>query len=224
MLDILLIEDNIDLANTFIDYLSLQKINVDYAPSAEIAFNLVQEHDYQCLLLDISLPGINGYQFCHKIRSLGKDVSILMVTAKDQLHHKLKGFDAGADDFLVKPVALEELVARIKVLANRKSGQVKTLKFGTMVMDFNTHQCTVNDQIFNLTPTGWKIMEILLRKAPDTVSRSEIENFLWGDLLPNSNSLKVHLHKLRQTLDQITDCDIQLETVPNYGLRLNQLS
>ncbi|MBN3859553.1 MAG: response regulator transcription factor [Neisseriaceae bacterium] len=224
MLDILLIEDNIDLANTFIDYLDLQDINVDYAPNAEIALNLVQEHDYQCLVLDINLPGINGYQFCHKVRSLGKDVSILMVTAKDQLQDKLEGFDAGADDFLVKPVALEELVARVKVLANRKSGQVKTLKFGTMVMDFNAHQCTVNGQVVNLTPTGWKIIEVLLRKAPDTVSRSEVENFLWGDSLPNSNSLKVHLHKLRQALEQVNNCDIQLETVPNYGLRLNQLS
>ncbi|MFH4354452.1 MAG: response regulator transcription factor [Neisseriaceae bacterium] len=224
MLDVLLIEDNFDLANTFIDYLNLHHINVDYAPNAQIALNLVKDHKYQCLILDIQLPGINGYQLCREIRKLGEDVSILIVTAKDQLQDKLQGFKAGTDDFLVKPVALEELVARIKVLATRKSGQVKVLKYGDLFMDLNRHECKLNNQLLTLTPTGWKILEILLRKAPDTVSRSEIETGLWGDSLPNSDSLKVHLYKLRQAFEQVGNCNVQLETIPNYGFRLTQPS
>lgn len=223
MIDVLLIEDNADLANSFIDYLNLHDINVDYAPNAEIALNLIKEHEYQCLILDINLPGINGYQFCHTIRSSGYDTSILMVTAKDQLKDKLEGFDSGADDFLVKPVALEELVARINVLANRKSGQIKFLEYGSLKMDFNQRQCYVNDKPITLTPTGWKILEILLRNAPNVVSKVDIESWLWGNSIPFSNSLKVHLFRLRQALDQIPERGLELETIPNYGFKLSKI-
>ena len=120
-----------------------------------------------------------------------------MLTARDTLDDKLEGFSRGADDYLVKPFAMEELLARIKVLAKRRSGQVSKLTIADLELDLSHRQATRCGEVLKLSPTALQILEILMREYPSGVSREKIIQTVWGDDQPDSNSLKVHIFNLR---------------------------
>ena len=124
-----------------------------------------------------------------------------MLTARDQLSDKLAGFDAGTDDYLVKPFEMEELVVRIEALSRRRSGQVQKLSCADLILNLNEKTATRSGQALRLSPIGWKILELLMRASPNTVSRDMLESSIWGDETPDSNSLKVHLFNLRKAVD-----------------------
>lgn len=196
MLTALLIEDDLDLANTVIDFLSLEDIECDHASNGLSGLNLLNENHYDIVLLDLNLPRLDGLSVCESVRNQGNDIPILMLTARDQLKDKVAGFTNGTDDYLVKPFELDELVLRIKALSRRRSGESKRLQCADLMMDLTAKEVTRQGQILKLSPTGWQILEILLRASPNPVSRQEIERMIWGDELPDSNSLKVHLFYL----------------------------
>jgi DNA-binding response OmpR family regulator len=154
------------------------------------------------------------------IRKQGVDIPVMMLTARDSLEDKLAGFDAGTDDYLVKPFELSELVARVKALFNRRSLHSMKLEVGPLVMDLSLKTICREGQKLKLTPTCWKLLEILMRGSPNVVSREKMQNAIWTEPdLPDSNVLKVHLYKLRQQVDKPFSIKL-IQTVSSHGVAI----
>ncbi len=214
----LLVEDNVSLAQTVIAYFDLEGIDCDYASNGSQGLELALLNDYQVILLDINLPRINGLEVCEMIRKQGVDIPVMMLTARDSLEDKLAGFDAGTDDYLVKPFELRELVARVKALFNRRSLHSMKLEVGPLVMDLSLKTICREGQKLKLTPTCWKLLEILMRESPNVVSREKMQNTIWTEPdLPDSDVLKVHLYKLRQQVDKPFSIKL-IQTVSSHGV------
>ena len=218
-INVLLVEDNRSLAQTVIEFFALEDIDCDYAFTGPQGLELASTSPYDVILLDINLPKMDGLEVCQVLRRNGVDMPILMLTARDTLDDKLAGFDAGTDDYLVKPFELRELVARVKVLAGRRSGQGKRLQVGPLTLDLSLKEVRRDGQELHLTPTCWKILELLMSESPKVVSREKIEAWVWGDALPDTNSLKVHLYRLRKQVDKPFDNKL-IHTVATHGVAL----
>ncbi|OBT15593.1 XRE family transcriptional regulator [Vibrio sp. UCD-FRSSP16_10] len=201
MLKLLLVEDDLDLAKAVIDYLELEDIQCDHAANGVAGFTLITQNPYDAVILDLNLPKMNGLEVCEKLRSLGIDVPVLMLTACDTLDDKLAGFSKGADDYLVKPFAMEELIVRAQALSRRRSGQVTQLKVEGVELDPQAQTVIRDGDELKLTPIAIKILKILMQESPNTVSREKLMKSVWGDDQPDSNSLKVHMHNLRKAID-----------------------
>lgn len=221
MLDVLLVEDDRDLAATVMQYLELEGFRCDHADNGVLALQLGQQHAYDAMLLDLNLPRLDGLSVCQQLRAEGNDVPILMLTARDQLKDKLDGFRAGTDDFLVKPFELQELVVRLLALTRRRSGQVKVLQCADLRMDLTAHEVTRAGAALKVSPIGWKLLETLLRAMPSAVPRQKLEQAIWGEDIPDSNALKVHMHHLRKAVDGDTGSPL-LHTVPGYGFAVRE--
>ena len=216
----LLVEDNVSLAQTVIAYFDLEGIDCDYASNGSQGLELALLNDYQVILLDINLPRINGLEVCEMIRKQGVDIPVMMLTARDSLEDKLAGFDAGTDDYLVKPFELSELVARVKALFNRRSLHSMKLEVGPLVMDLSLKTVCREGQKLKLTPTCWKLLEILMRESPNIVSREKMQNTIWNEPdLPESDVLKVHLYKLRQQVDKPFSIKL-IQTFSSHGVAI----
>lgn len=206
-LQLLLVEDDIDLATAVIDYFELEKIQCDHAANGLSGFNLIKANHYDVVILDLNMPKMNGLEVCEKLRAQGIDVPILMLTAKDTLDDKLQGFSKGADDYLVKPFAMEELIVRVQVLSRRRSGQMEKLNVCGLELD-NRQQVITRDSVpLKLSPISYKILETLMLASPNPVPRDKLIQSVWGDQQPDSNSLKVHMFNLRKSVDGKTGND-----------------
>lgn len=221
MLNLLLIEDDLDLADTVVQYLELEGIRCDHAANGMAGLQLATEGQYQVLLLDLNLPRLDGLILCQRLRAAGDDTPILMLTARDSLDEKVAGFHAGTDDYLVKPFALQELIVRIEALARRRSGQVRKLSCGDLEMHLGEKTVTRNDLPIKLSPIGWRLLETLLRASPEVVSRQALEEAVWGDDFPDSNSLKVHMFHLRKAVDGPFATAL-LQTVAGHGFAIRE--
>ena len=219
MINVLLVEDDIDLATTIVDYLDIEDIECDHASNGVMGLNLLQINHYQMIILDVNMPKMDGLTMCRTLREQGKDTPVLMLTARDSLDNKLEGFDAGSDDYLVKPFAMKELVARVQVLAKRKSGEVKRLTLANLNLDLAKRSADVEGQTLKLSPIAFKLLETLVREAPQPVTRSAIMQAVWGEEQPDSNSLKVHIYHLRKQLEGASK-QVQLETIPSVGFAI----
>jgi len=225
-LQLLLVEDDIDLATAVIDYFELENIHCEHASNGLSGFNLIKANHYDVVILDLNMPKMNGLEVCEKLRELGVDVPILMLTAKDTLDDKLIGFSKGADDYLIKPFAMEELIVRIQVLSRRRSGEVTTLK--VYDLELNTKQKTINKNstALKLSPISFKILETLMRAYPNPVSRENLMQSVWGDEQPDSNSLKVHMFNLRKAIESNNNGIKQklIHTIVGHGFVLKDES
>ncbi|TMP79873.1 response regulator transcription factor [Pseudoalteromonas sp. S983] len=219
MINVLLVEDDIDLATTIVDYLDIEDIECDHASNGVLGLNLLQINDYQMIILDVNMPKMDGLTMCKTLREQGKDIPVLMLTARDSLDNKLEGFAAGSDDYLVKPFAMKELVARVQVLAKRKSGEAKRLTLANLNLDLAKRSADVEGQTLKLSPIAFKLLETLVRHAPQPVTRNSIMQAIWGEEQPDSNSLKVHVHHLRKQLEATTH-QVTLETIPSVGFAI----
>ncbi len=209
MTTLLLVEDDLDLAGNIVDYLSLEDFDCDHASNGVAALNLMAGNEYAVVILDINLPKLDGLSVCERLREQGNDTPVIMLTARDQLDDKLAGFARGADDYLVKPFAMAELVARLHALASRRSGQVKQLSCGELKLDLTAKSASRNGEPLRLSPTAFTILEQLVRAYPSPVSREMISQAVWGDNRPDSNSLKVHIHHVRKALGKDSGFDVQ---------------
>ena len=202
MLNVLLVEDDLDLAAALLDMMALENIGCDHASNGLAGLQLLQQNRYDLVVLDLNLPRLDGLSLCRQLRQQGDDTVILMLTARDSLADKLDGFDAGGDDYLVKPFEVEELLARMRVLARRRSGQIRMLNFGDIYMQLDAHIAQRGQRELSLSPIAWRLLECLIRAAPNPVPREQLIATVWGEAAPDSNSLKVHIHKLRKALEQ----------------------
>ena len=221
---ILVIEDNRDILANVLDYLELKGFVVDCAQDGLSGLHLAATAHYDLIVLDIMLPGIDGYQVCKRLREdAGRDTPIIMLTARDALDDRLQGLKSGADDYLIKPFALSELVARIEAVLRRSQGARKQkLQVGDLQYDLDTLQATRAGQSLRLNPIGHKLLTVLMQKSPAVVRREQLEEALWGDDVPDSDSLRSHIHQLRQVLDKPFDKPL-LHTVHGVGFRLAEL-
>ena len=217
---LLLVEDNQDLAETVGDFLEAQGFLVDYAADGLLAMHLAVTERFDAIVLDIMLPGLNGIEVCQRLRKEAQlTTPIIMLTARDQLDDKLKGFDVGADDYLVKPFDLPELVARIDALIRRDRGVAKTYQVGELSMNLDTMEVHRGDSEIKLSRTLFDILKILLRESPNVVPRSTLERELWGDDLPDSDTLRSHLYNLRRAVDRPFPKPL-IETLAGRGYRV----
>ncbi|WP_281561443.1 response regulator transcription factor [Thalassomonas sp. RHCl1] len=220
-INILLVEDDIDLAATIVDYFEVESISCDHAANGVHGLALVEAHDYQVILLDINLPEMDGFTLCQKIRESSNDTPILMLTARDTLVDKVTGFDAGTDDYLVKPFEIEELLIRVLALSKRRSGQVSKLSFGKLVLQLRERLAFFDGRELKLTPITFKLLEKLMRESDKPVSRAVLMHAVWGEDQPDSNSLKVHIHHLRKQLEKV-QANLLIDTEPGYGFSLRE--
>lgn len=220
-LQLLLVEDDIDLANGIIEFLELEDIECDFASDGQTGQNLALINSYDIIVLDINLPMRSGLDVCHHLRNAGVDTPILMLTAQDTVADKLRGFDCGTDDYLVKPFDIQELNARVKALAKRRSTQSKKLLLADFELDLDMKQATRAGKAIDLGAISWKIVEILMRASPNPVSRSKLEQEIWQDDLPDKGALKVHIFRLRSKIDKPFDNPL-IQTIPNQGFAMRQ--
>ncbi|MFZ6044889.1 response regulator transcription factor [Pseudomonas sp. CR3202] len=221
---VLIIEDNRDILANVLDYLQLKGYGVDCAQDGLSGLHLATTEHYDLIVLDIMLPGIDGLQLCNRLRQdARRDTPIIMLTARDTLEDRLAGLRSGADDYLVKPFALSELVARIEAVVRRSHGGRKSrLQVSDLSYDLDTLQAVRSGQPLKLNPIGHKLLTILMRKSPGVVRREVLEEALWGDNCPDSDALRSHIHQLRQVLDKPFDKPL-LHTIHGVGYRLAEL-
>jgi DNA-binding response OmpR family regulator len=218
---VLIIEDNPDIAANLGDYLEDHGHTVDFAGDGITGLHLAVVNDFDSIVLDLALPGMDGLEVCRKLRSeAGKDTPVLMLTARDRLEDKLAGFDTGADDYLVKPFELQEVEARLKVLAGRgRRHQSRELKVGDLVYNLDTLSVSRKGKEIYLNPIGLKLLQCLMEASPNVVSRSELEMEVWGEEMPDSDSLRVHIHSLRSAIDKPFGSNL-IQTRHGIGYRL----
>jgi DNA-binding response OmpR family regulator len=219
--DILLIEDNADVAGNIIDYLEAVGHRLHYAPDGEAGLREALIAPVDVVLLDLALPGRDGLNVCAEIRRISdRRIPILMLTARDTLEDKLAGFAHGADDYLVKPFPLAELAARVAALAQRPLlGQPHRFSVGPLTIDRQARLATREGRTLRLTPLLWKLLLMLAEAWPQPVSREEVTLRLWGEEPPSSDTLRAHVHLLRQVVDKPFDVPL-IETVHSFGFRL----
>ncbi len=222
---ILLVEDHRDLAETVSMTLESAGFVIDYAADGLQAIQLATTQVFDAIVLDVMLPGIDGFTVCQRLRDeFNLDTPILMLTARDQIEDKLEGFEQGADDYLVKPFVMAELVARVTSLVNRKRGEMANtqISLGNLSLDSRTRKVSRAGQDIVLSPTGFRILRILLRESPAVVSRDALENELWGDEVPDSDALRSHIYILRKAIDRPFEEEhgALIKTVKGVGLKI----
>ena len=218
---ILLIEDQTALAANVMDYLTAQGHTLDYADNGLRGLQLALTHHCELLILDLSLPGLDGLQLCQQLRErASRYIPVLMLTARDTLDDKLLGFGCGADDYLTKPFALAELAVRVQALSRRHLlATDHLLEIGDLKFDRKRQLVCRAGQTLELHPIGMKILQLLAEAYPAVLSRSELTSKLWGDDPPDSDALRAHIYLLRQQLDKPFAFNM-LHTVHGVGFKL----
>ncbi len=216
---VLLAEDNRDLAASVLDYLEMQGFECDFAERGDHALQLAQETHYDAMILDIMMPGMDGLNLCQTLRSYGHNQPVIMLTARDTLQDKLAGFDAGADDYLVKPFDLPELEARLRAISKRKQTTSTHLNVADLEVDQDSHHVSRAGKTIELSPACWKLLVALMQASPEVLSRRELESVLWKDSPPDSEALKSHMYTLRKLVDKPFDKPL-IHTLRGVGVTL----
>ncbi|WP_313516119.1 response regulator transcription factor [Pseudomonas sp.] len=218
---ILLVEDNRDILGNMLDYLSIKGYSVDCAQDGLSGLHLAATEHYDLIVLDIMLPGLDGYTLCKRLREdARRNTPVIMLTARDQLDDRLQGFTSGADDYLIKPFALSELAARIEaVLRRAQGGGRRELQVADLTFDLDTLEVMRGGKTLKLNPIGQKLLTVLMQKSPHVVRREVLEETVWGDDCPDSDSLRSHVHQLRQVIDKPFERAL-MHTVHGIGYRL----
>jgi len=202
-LRILLVEDEPALARNILDYLHLCGHQTDYAADGKLGLQLALQQQFDVILLDLMLPRLDGLSLCRQLRThASRHTPVLMLTARDTLADKTDGFYAGADDYLTKPFALAELALRCQALARRNEPQQYNLEIGPLRLDRRTLQAWRDDQLLQLHPLGFQILQLLAAAYPAVLHRQHLTDQLWPDEAPDSDALRSHIYLLRQQLDK----------------------
>jgi two-component system copper resistance phosphate regulon response regulator CusR len=221
---ILLVEDEKKMASFIERGLKEEGYAVDTAYDGEQGWELASTNDYDAMILDIMIPKMSGLALCKKIRETGNPTAVLMLTARDSVEDKIKGLDQGADDYLTKPFAFDELLARLRALFRRpRSTEGKTeLKSGPIEMDLIARRVFVNKEEITLSQKEFSLLEFLMRHHGEVVSRTQIAEHVWDmHFDPMSNTIDVFINYLRKKIDTGRESSL-IETVRGAGYRLIQ--
>jgi DNA-binding response OmpR family regulator/HPt (histidine-containing phosphotransfer) domain-containing protein len=219
---ILIIEDDRLVADTLVSLLTSQAHAVEVAEDGAAGWGLVTAYDYDLVMLDLTLPKIDGISLCRQIRGHNSQVPILILTGRDDAHTKATGLDAGADDYVVKPFDSEELLARVRALLRRSGETTQTLlTWGDLVLDPSSCQVTCHDKPVPLTPKEYALVELFLRNPKRVFSCSAILDHLWAyEEAPGEEAVRTHIKGLRQKLKVAHPNHDVIETVYGIGYRL----
>ncbi|OFW07115.1 MAG: DNA-binding response regulator [Acidobacteria bacterium RIFCSPLOWO2_02_FULL_68_18] len=219
---ILLVEDDRDISHFLMKGLREERHVVDLVEDGLAAEERAYSQEYDVIVLDIMLPGLNGLDVCRRLRKLGVDTPILILTAREDTQDRVSGLDAGADDYLTKPFSFDELLARLRAIVRR--GRTKTLsavlKYGPIELDVHDHTVRVSGHRIDLTATEYRLLEHLLHRPETVVSREQLADRVWGrDLDPASNVVEVYVGYLRKKMQAHYDEPL-VHTVRGLGYML----
>lgn len=217
----LIVEDNRDICGNIATYLEKLGYVLDFAHDGVTAMSLALTNPFDVIVLDLMIPRMDGLTFCQRLRADAEiETPVLMLTARDTLDDRLKGFDAGADDYLVKPFALQELHARIRALYKRSHRNADNLlTVGDLTLNRSTLQVHRAGRRVEINPAGMKLLRRLMEESPSVVDRDELETLLWADERPDGDALRSHMYKLRQAIDRPFDRPL-IHTVHRIGYRI----
>jgi DNA-binding response OmpR family regulator len=220
---ILLVEDDRSLASALQKVLSEQHYLVDIAFDGQTGLELAEAYEYDLIVLDVQLPKQSGISICQQLRSQRNKVLILMITAQSASTQKVVGLDAGADDYLTKPIDISEFLARIRALLRREGTGVPILEWQGLQLDPQSCRVSKNEQLLSLTAKEYELLELFLRNPQRIFSQSVLVERVWSiEDLPTENAVRAHIKRLRQKLNQVGLTDA-IETVYGLGYRLRQI-
>ncbi|ASR42733.1 two-component system response regulator [Xanthomonas citri pv. mangiferaeindicae] len=218
---LLVVEDNRNLVGNLFEYFEPRGHEMDAAPDGIVGLHLAVTQRYDAIILDWMLPRLDGCTLLQRLREHAIDTPVIMLTARDDLHDKLVGFRAGADDYLTKPFALPELEVRLDAVLARARGRrsPRALQIHDLRLDLDTLEATRAGQVLHLYPAGRKLLETLMQASPAAVERRQLEHALWGDAPPDGDMLRSHVYDLRRSVDGPFAVKL-IRTLPRYGYRL----
>ncbi len=219
---VLLVEDDARMADTADRYLRNAGFAVDVAPDGTRALQLASLNPYDAVVLDLGLPDVDGLEVCRRLRRGGQPLRIVMATARDAVDARIAGLDTGADDYIVKPYALGELVARLRAVLRRPADALPTVySVGALRLDTGTRTATRGPRAIPLTAKEYAVLEVLMRHPGQVLTREHISQHAWDDNYdPFSNVIDVYIGRLRKKIDAPGDAPM-LETVRGAGYRLS---
>lgn len=221
---LLLIEDELRLSDALVMILEDNKYSVDAAYDGESGQDMAETGIYDIIILDRMLPGKEGLQVLRELRTKGISTPVLLLTAKDTVEDKVEGLDAGADDYLVKPFATKELLARIRALSRRQPEQkaAEQLQAGTLVLDTLRCEATNGKKIIRLTLKESQLLEFFIRRKGQVITKEQILDKVWGlNSDVEMNNIEIYIHYLRKKLNA-ESFDIQIETIRGIGYCLKE--
>ena len=225
---ILIVEDDERIADFVQRGLKAEGYTVEVARNGLDAIALGIEGQFQVIILDLGLPGLDGKQVCERLRGSGVDTPILMLTARDAVQDKVTGLRLGADDYMTKPFSFEELLARIEVLMRRRSigrkVESKELQIADLILNLETHEVRRGDTLIELTPKEFTLLECFMRMPGKVLSRTRILEQVWGySADPLTNVVDVYIRQLRRKIDDDHELKL-LKTVRGFGYKLDASS
>jgi two-component system response regulator MprA len=219
---ILVVDDERAVRDSLRRALALEGYEVDLAADGEEALDSIRRAEPDALILDVLMPGIDGLEVSRRLRRGGSKVPILMLTARDAVENRVEGLDAGADDYVTKPFALEELLARLRALLRRTTGGAEVLRFADIELDPSTRQVTRGGEPIELTRTEFALLELFMLNPRQVLTRSIIFERVWGyDFGYASNSLDVYIGYLRRKTEA-GDRPRLIQTVRGVGYALRE--
>ncbi|WP_089400528.1 response regulator transcription factor [Noviherbaspirillum humi] len=215
---VLLVEDDPVLADGIERILSGQGMVADVVHNGVTADSLLQRQEVAAVVLDIGLPGMDGFEIVRRLRARGSTVPVLLLTARDAIQDRVHGLELGADDYLVKPFAAPELVARLKALVRRSGPRVTELQIGGLVLDTFAKRARVNGQPLELSAREWAVLEYLMRQASRVVSKQQIIDAIlpWGEEV-TLNAVEVYVSRIRS---KIAEAGVSIRTIRGFGYML----
>ncbi len=222
---ILVVEDDKCITKALENILSNQHYVVDIAENGLLGWEFVEAFTYDLILLDVILPELDGIEFCQKLREHNYQMPVLLLTAQNSSNDKVLGLDAGADDYVVKPFEVTELLARIRVLLRRKNTPIQAvLQWENLRLNPGSTEVTYNSDLLNLTPKEYRLLELFLRNSNIVFSRSEILDHLWSmEEAPKEDTVTAHIKGLRHKLTRAGAPSDLIETVYGLGYRLKEI-
>ncbi len=217
---VLLVEDDLVLADGISRILAGQGMVVDIVHNGLDADRAMQSHDVSVMVLDIGLPGIDGFEVVRRLRARGMSLPVLLLTARDDVQDRVRGLELGADDYLVKPFAAPELVARIKALVRRSNPRPVEMQMGGLQLDAFSHRASIDGQVIDLSAREWAVLEYLMQQASRVVSKQQIIDAIlpWGEEV-TLNAVEVYVSRIRA---KIASAGISIKTIRGFGYLLEQ--
>lgn len=220
---ILIVEDEKELLNALVTSLTKEHFVIETASDFHSALEKIRTYEYDCILLDIMLPGGSGLEILKELKSYGKSDNVIIISAKDSLDDKLKGLEFGADDYLTKPFHIAELNARVKaVLRRNKLDEKNTIDVANLILDLKERQLFVNEVSFPLNRKEFDILNYFLLNKNRLVTKSALAEHVWGDNIDQTDNLDFiyyQIKNLRKKL-QLANANIEIEAVYGIGYKL----
>jgi DNA-binding response OmpR family regulator len=223
-LSLLIVEDQVAIAKNTADYFESKGFVIDFATNGRQGLDLALNNHYDVVILDVMMPIMDGHEVCKQLRLKSpRHIPIIMLTARDTVNDKLQGFESGADDYLTKPFAIEELEVRCLSLSRRHLLQTSyVLNIGPLSVDRKLQRVYREDNEIILSALGYKIILALAESYPQTLTRCELINKIWGDDPTDSDALRSHIYQLRNVIDKPFDFPM-IKTIHGIGFSLQTM-